>query len=349
MARTALAPIPITGPLVVPVGGQLSHLNGIKLGNESDQTLYWEWGDQSGYLYPSEVDVLRPSSQPSQAIRVTPTQVLPTGLGLTQQLLAEFAYAPDDFPGTWPQQMSRLVQRVTSPLQASQKVTDTGAGTFKVITPPPGTLAISLLIDSPQNVDAGNTQFVGTVSNVDYTKGGLSILSSIFNANQKLYRFLVEFDVDTSFNFLLKALAATTVNCWVSFLTDTSTVSISNAQIVQVSNSAAATPPQTTPTLNASQNVSINASASVTSIPAGNRFYLHGYSFGTDGANAAGRIRQLVGGTPILDMDANATRGQIAVGSHYGLIVAPTNAVTVDNQGAAASFVAINQDYATSL
>ncbi len=115
MSIVALAPIPVgTGVITQHIGGQLSNLRGIKAGNESDTTLYWEWGDQSGYLYPSDVAVFRPSPQAPTQLTFTPLTVLPPNLAVTSNLLLEFAYAPDDFTGDWPRQLSRLSQKVAN-------------------------------------------------------------------------------------------------------------------------------------------------------------------------------------------------------------------------------------------
>lgn len=107
--------------------------------------------------------------------------------------------------------------------------------------------------------------------------------------------------------------------------------------------------PWQAPTFNATFNVSIasggNASL-IAALSARAITFLHGYQFGTDGANAVGRItEQWQFGANILDMDCNATRGQIAVGSHYGLPSPVGAGVTVTNNGAAASFIAASQSY----
>ena len=52
---------------------------------------------------------------------------------------------------------------------------------------------------------------------------------------------------------------------------------------------------------------------------------------------------QIINGVNAVDVDANATRGQIASGDHKGMPT--TGAVTVSNQGAAASFIAASLDY----
>lgn len=102
-------------------------------------------------------------------------------------------------------------------------------------------------------------------------------------------------------------------------------------------------------TNSASQNTSINAGATATFIAASGstKTYMHGYAYGTDGANAAGRItvKESVSGTVRLDLDANATRGQIAVGTLSGTPTAASNGLSITNGGGAASFIAANQAF----
>jgi len=100
------------------------------------------------------------------------------------------------------------------------------------------------------------------------------------------------------------------------------------------------------PSTFAAINVSINSAASATLLaaPASGRNYLHGWSIGQDGANAAGRIQQLIGGTVAVECDTNATRQMNLSGDHKGMPT--TGAVTILNGGGAASFIAASIDYA---
>lgn len=97
------------------------------------------------------------------------------------------------------------------------------------------------------------------------------------------------------------------------------------------------------------QNISINSGATFLFIPATGteKTYLHGYAYGTDGVNAAGRIIVMESATtnPFLDLDANATRGQIAVGTGSGAPTLASQGISVKNSGGAASFIAMSQAY----
>lgn len=179
MSILALAPIPVGNAVIVqPIRGQLQGLRGIKAGNESDTTLYWEWGDQSGYLYPSDVAVFRPTGRSSAQLTFTPVTVLPPNLAVTSNLLLEFAYDPDDFAGDWPRQLSRLSQKVAnlvpllfSPSDSQPYVYPPGTNIVnQVLQLQPGMQSVRAGVDIQQGppVVTYHVQLLGNVTGKNY-------------------------------------------------------------------------------------------------------------------------------------------------------------------------------------
>lgn len=159
MTRSATT-LALTGQSqVLSVPAQLQGLS-IRAGNASDLTLLWQWGDQSGILYPGELDVWKPSGPTAGAvIPLLPLNVpaLPT---TTRQLITEFAFEPDGFPGSYPQQLTGI--------------TRTGSLQIASLTVPAGT-TLSLPTPATLPTSAQGVGFAASVVGGNITPSAVSI------------------------------------------------------------------------------------------------------------------------------------------------------------------------------
>lgn len=358
--RSSLPVLALTGvaqSLLVPA--QLRDAE-LRVANESAYTLAWTWGDQSGILYPSEVDVWRPNATSASAIQLLPVSGILAGISLTANLVAEIAWAPDRFPGDYPQQMARLAQTASN----KQRLFPDGTPTPALPSTPSFTVAAASNVTKVFSLDAGTTeiQFMVNASGLVFS---YSLLVLGNNSTEQYYgddsapgsplpvptpslpfNVQVNFKWDTKVSVQVNNPGANQLNVFVSELLSFEAPGQNGAASSVIQPVPAA---WQAPTTWASFNVSLAGGGGtgtvVAAAPGVNSNYLHGYSIGQDGANAVGRVTKLFGGVNLTDVDCrNVRQMDVPWGDHKGL--KGPGAVTVSNGGGVASFVLVNQEYA---
>lgn len=353
MSRTGLPPLALTGnPQVLNVPSQLGGMQ-LRVGNESAITLGWQWGDQGGILYPSEIDVWRPDATAGQQIQLTPIGgILPISLALTANLVSEVAFAPDSFPGTYPQQMSRLSQTAFNKLLAPVFTGSTPAinPTFtvnanatvtKLIAIQPGCTAIRVSANNSGLSFAYSLAVIGANSSVEYY--GSTVPGAVTPV--PLPNFPITVGVDFELDSVLSVTVQNTqlagggpMNVFVSQLLDVEAPGqVGDAQTVRMLSPAAWQSPNQTPLVNSVLTTAGVYKQILAPVGAFASLLLHWLRFDLDAASGGVFAVSIDGVSANVFANNNNSAGPFILGplsgesygTNAGLFVFTTAAVTV--------------------